>query len=230
MADSDNQLVRKVSLSTSIISTAISESTCLPEPCIPSPRGLAFDAAGNLFVSSWSSSRVFVWNASTSDVTVFAGNGNDGYSGDLGAATLARLSRPAGLAIYQEALFIADGSRIRKVDLSTNIITTVAGGGLSGDGQVATDASLSGPESLLFDSSGNMFIGNGMQIRRVDAVTHIISTYAGKIFDPLIRCILSDLLFSPQILITQPTLALLAAWSLTPLGICSSAAAMVKSS
>jgi hypothetical protein len=182
MADGDQEVIRKVSLSNGIISTAISRDACSPDPCIPTPRGLAFDGAGNLFISSLSSARVFVWNASTSNVTVFAGTGEEGYSGDLGAATSARLQSPSGLAIYQDALFIVHGGnrpRVRMVDFSTSTITTVAGGGWSGDGQVATEASLTGHESLIFDTSGNMFIGGGENIKRVDAVTQIISTYAG---------------------------------------------------
>lgn len=196
MADSTYHIVRRVSLSTGIISTAISQAACSPQPCIQNPRGFVFDAAGNLFIASSNYHKVFVWNASTSAVTVVAGNGTSLFSGDLRSATSATLNSPEGLAIYQNALYISDTAnhRIRKVDFATGIITTIAGGGPHGDGQVATDSSLYTPRSLLFDASGNLFIvdGNGVQIRRVDAVTRIISTYAGtggvftgQISDPL---------------------------------------------
>jgi hypothetical protein len=88
-----------------------------------------------------------------------------------------------GLAFYQGSLYISDSGnyRVRKVVLSTPVITTVAGGGSGGDGQVATDASLNA-ESVAFDPSGNMFISGGQVIRRVDALTRIISTIASRDF------------------------------------------------
>jgi len=81
-------------------------------------------------------------------------------------------------------IFILDArnGRIRKVDASTGVITTVAGGGLGDDGDLATRASLSiffGGVAL--DSAGNIFIADSgnHRIRKVDAVTGIISTVAG---------------------------------------------------
>src|SRR5713226_2703979 len=65
-----------------------------------------------------------------------------------------------------------------------NIITTVAGNGVpdfSGDGDPATSASLQIPRGLARDSAGNLFIADtgNHRIRRVDAVTGIITTVAG---------------------------------------------------
>ncbi len=78
-----------------------------------------------------------------------------------------------------------DNNRIRKMDASTGIITTVAGNGTqgySGDGGSATSASLNGPAGVSVDAEGNIFIadtGNN-RIRKVYASTGIITTVAGN--------------------------------------------------
>jgi sugar lactone lactonase YvrE len=116
-----------------------------------------------------------------------AGNGRLGFSGDGGPATSASLGA-SGMAVDKFGnLFIADfaNSRVRRVDAKTGIITTVAGNGrlgFSGDGGPATSASLYEPEGVAVDGSGNILIddyGNN-RIRRVDAVTGIITTVAGN--------------------------------------------------
>jgi sugar lactone lactonase YvrE len=74
--------------------------------------------------------------------------------------------------------------RIRRVDALTRIITTVAGNGtfgFAGDGGPATSASLANPHGVAVDNAGNIFIADtaNRRIRRVDAVTGIITTVAG---------------------------------------------------
>jgi hypothetical protein len=146
-------------------------------------------------ISLLSSGFVF---AQTGVISTYAGDGTGGYSGDGGAATSAMTSNPFGLSTDSNGnLFIADmgNSRIRRVDATTFVISTVAGGGTGGDGGLATAAQLVGPCSVKPDSSGDLFIsescttvesGYGGQaftimnrIRRVDAVTGIITTIAG---------------------------------------------------
>ena len=86
--------------------------------------------------------------ASTGIITTVAGNGTAGYSGDGGPATSAELNSPAGVALDSSGnIYIADtsNSRIRKVTVSTGVITTLAGdgtAGYSGDGGSATSAEL----------------------------------------------------------------------------------------
>ncbi|NOT60323.1 MAG: HYR domain-containing protein, partial [Acidobacteria bacterium] len=118
----------------------------------------------------------------------FAGSpsGVSGFVGDLGAPGLARLSRPSGLAVSGNFLYIADtgNSRIRRVDLENNNITTYAGDGTTGangDGGVATSANLNNPVGLAFDAAGNLYIADraNHRIRRVDAITKNITTVAG---------------------------------------------------
>ncbi len=118
-------------------------------------------------------------------IKTVAGNGTEGFSGDGGPATDARLYHPEGLAVDSAGnIFIADydNQRIRKVDTS-GIITTVAGGGTDGlgDGGPATDASLSNSSGVAVDSAGNIFIADydNKRVRKVDT-NGIISTIAGN--------------------------------------------------
>ena len=118
-------------------------------------------------------------------ITTAAGNGTGGFSGDGGPAPLAKLV-VAGIALDPSGnLFFTDTltNRVRKVSPS-GIITTVAGNGtngFSGDGGLATSASLSAPESIAVDASGNLFIGDygNNRIRKV-STSGIITTIAGS--------------------------------------------------
>jgi trimeric autotransporter adhesin len=99
-------------------------------------------------------------------VTVVAGNGNSGYTGDGGSATSATLSLPQGVAVDRSGnLFIADtyNNVVRRVDAASGVIMTVAGNGSSGfggDGGRATAAALALPERVALDSVGNLFIAD----------------------------------------------------------------------
>ena len=151
------------------------------------PEGVALDASGNLFIADTSNGRIR--RVSTNGmITTVAGNGAGSYSGDGGMATNAGFI-PWGVALDASGnLFITDGynNRIRKV--STNgIITTVAGNGpsgapgsYSGDGGMATNASLNYPEGVVLDASGNLFIADSYnnRIRKVSS-NGIITTVSG---------------------------------------------------
>ncbi len=98
---------------------------------------------------------------STGIISTVAGTGNyNGYSGDGGAATSAKLNYPCDVKLDSSGnLFIADQQNncIRKVTVSTGIISTIIGNsasGYSGDGGAATTATLNGPKGVAVDSSG----------------------------------------------------------------------------
>ena len=120
-------------------------------------------------------------------VSVAAGTGLKGYSGDGGQATAAQLNNPYGLVRGPgDALYICDIDNhvIRRID-TQGVITTVAGSGekgYSGDGERATSAKLNQPYEIRFDQEGNMFFVEmpNHLVRRVDAKTGIISTVAGS--------------------------------------------------
>ncbi len=144
-------------------------------------NGLAVDAAGNLYIADSQNHRIRKVDA-TGIITTVAGNGSSGYGGDGGPATSANLGYPDGLAMDAAGnLYIANGSRVRKMD-AAGIITTVAGNGssgYSGDGGPATSASLIYASGLAFDAAGNLYIADRYRIRKVDAAG-IITTVTGN--------------------------------------------------
>ncbi len=151
---------------------------------INNPTGIAFDGSGNLYLSDYNNNRIRKVNAQ-GVITTFAGNGTMGYSGDGGQANNASLSLPSTIvfdAIGNAYVVDAGNNCIRKIS-TTGVITTVAGNGTSGytgDGGLATMATLDFPCGIVFDQSGNMYIAdrNNNVVRKV-STTGVISTFAG---------------------------------------------------
>lgn len=143
---------------------------------------LAIDNQGDFYFVSPSLTQVQKLDT-TGAVTVVAGTGATGFSGDNGPATAATFRLIRGLTVDSVGnLYIADApnNRVRRVDTS-GIITTVAGNGTttsSGDGGSATSAGVPNPFSLVVDGSGNLFIGSADRVRKVDG-SGTISTIAG---------------------------------------------------
>jgi trimeric autotransporter adhesin len=150
------------------------------------PMGVAVDRQGNLFVSDTLNRRVRRVDALTGIITTVAGNGK--ASRLKGDGELARDVSviPYALALDDHGnLFIGDANRIRRVDASTGIITTVAGNGqgtFSGDGGAATSAGIGPIWGLALDAHSNLFLTDMVnnRVRRVDAATGIITTVAGN--------------------------------------------------
>ena len=144
--------------------------------------GLAFDNAGNLFISDTNNHKVRKVSP-TGIITTVAGNGAQGFSGDNGLAVNAMLNYPTGIAVDAAGnLYIADNSnsRVRKVNVS-GTITTVAGNGnvvFAGDGGQATSAAVPTPTGVTGDTAGNLYIGSDRRIRKVNTAG-VISTLAG---------------------------------------------------
>jgi glucose/arabinose dehydrogenase len=196
IADADNYVVRKVDVSTGDISTIAGNGTlgysgdggAATSAELESPHGLALDGADNLYIADASSAVVRKVDASTGYISTVAGNGTQGYSGDGGAATSAELSYPVSVAADSSGnLYIADTDAyvVRKVDVTTGDISTVAGNGTqgySGDDNAATSAELKTPISVALDSSGNLYIADedAHVVREVVLNTADTSNY-GKI-------------------------------------------------
>jgi sugar lactone lactonase YvrE len=149
------------------------------------PYDVILDNAGNLIIADSGNRRIRKVDTN-GIITTVAGNGTNGYSGDGGPATKARLAFPSSVAMdFSGNLYIADENNncVRKVD-TNGIITTVAGNGIrlfSGDGGPATNANLSVPFGVAVDSHGNLFIADLLnnRIRKVD-MNGIITSVAGN--------------------------------------------------
>ncbi len=120
-------------------------------------------------------------------ISTIAGNGMAGYSGDGGPAILASFNLPHEIRFDRAGdLFIVDMNNhaVRKINLKTGTISTLAGTGkpgYSGDGGPAAKAQFDKPHSIQFGPDGNLYvcdIGNHV-IRRIDMETQMISTFAG---------------------------------------------------
>jgi large repetitive protein len=160
------------------------------------PTSVVLDGAGNMYIADSGHNRIRKVTApatgsiGTGIISTIAGNGDPTYSGDGGPAVDATLNAPSGIAIDGAGnLYIADtgDNRIREINASTGIITTVAGTGAigsSGDGGAATAAELNQPQGVSVDASGNLYIAdtNNHRIREVKIATGIITTVAGDGF------------------------------------------------
>ena len=127
-------------------------------------------------------------SVSTGIITTIAGNHLNGYTGDGGPATQAQLNNPGAIAFDSAGnIYIADilNNVVRKINVSTGTISTIAGNGTAGyagDGGAATNAELNEPVAVAVDGAGNVFISEYANniIRLVSANTGAITTIAGN--------------------------------------------------
>lgn len=124
------------------------------------PRGVALDSSGNVYIGDTGNAVVRKLTIATGKIATIAGTGISGSSGDGGDATSAKLNAPSGVAVDTLGnVYIGDqgNCKVRRVAVSTNIITTIAGVGgqsYSGDGGQASSAGLNYPYSVaVFQSS-----------------------------------------------------------------------------
>ncbi|KAJ1436596.1 hypothetical protein B484DRAFT_254472 [Ochromonadaceae sp. CCMP2298] len=172
------------------------------------PMHIMGDGAGKIYISDYDGDVVRVVDTSSTvtstanDVKVnsggyiasAAGNGVDGYNGDNRRPTDAWVNMPAFLYmdVVNNKLYFTEygqqgkspGCRLRRVDRATGLIFTMAGDGTcshSGDGGLAINARINEPWGLWLDSSSNIYIGTGAscRVRRIDASTGVITTFAG---------------------------------------------------
>jgi len=151
------------------------------------PGALAVDDEGNLYIADTMNHRIRKLSAATGNITTIAGTGQHRFSGDGGPAVAAALHDPTALALDGAGnLYIADqgNHRVRRVDLATGVITTVAGVGESmynGDELPAREAGLAGPSGLACASDGTLYIADTFnnRIRQVDLKTGLIASVAG---------------------------------------------------
>ncbi len=197
IADYQNHRIRKITMSTGIITTAAGMGTAgfsgdgssALQAQLSSPTGVCFDAVGNMYIADQGNARVRKVDFITGTISTVAGNGASGHSGDGGLGTAAATGNVydvkcdlSGNVIFSEVF----NHYIRKLTVATGIISSIAGSGTAtffGDGGPATAASISTPEGITIDGAGNIFIAelNNAVIRKIDGVTGIISTVAGNL-------------------------------------------------
>jgi len=186
--DQRNQCIRKVDGTTGVVSTAVSTPQCntdpggfagdngppllakLSQPTGPNPNppggGLALDSQGRLYIADTLNHRIRRVDFTLDVITTVVGDGAATFGGDGGDPLLASLNTPLDITFGPDnRLYIADtyNNRIRAVDFTANVITTVAGNGVqgfSGDGGPATSAKLHWPYGIGFAADGDLYIAD----------------------------------------------------------------------
>lgn len=146
-------------------------------------KDVVIDEEGNLYAANYLGSQILKIDLQN-NITILAGNGDSTEDGVL--ALNSRADYPSTITLDKEgniyfASTVSD-HRVRKIDMKTGLISTVAGTGSLGslgDGGKAVDAAVSGIRDIEFGSDGSLYILTNLQIRKVD-INGIITTIAGK--------------------------------------------------
>jgi sugar lactone lactonase YvrE len=145
------------------------------------PGCLALDSKGSLYIADAFAHRVRRVDAVTGRIETVAGTGSPGYNGDGIPAVKAQLNYPGGLLVDGSSLYIGDyySNRVRRVDLQSGLIATVAGSGEAGsegDGGPAVQASMLNPHALTMDAQGRLIVTSAVEqsVRRIDLKTGMI--------------------------------------------------------
>jgi sugar lactone lactonase YvrE len=173
VCDIGNHRIRRIDLKTGLVNTYGGTGERKPTPDgaplngtpFNGPRAIDFDKAGNLYLVLREGNAVYRIDPKTERVHHIAGTGEKGYTGDGADGRQARLSGPKGIAWSPDnGVYIADteSHTIRRIDLKSGMITTVAGDGQRGDGP-ETDplkCRTARPHGVFADSNGNVYIGD----------------------------------------------------------------------
>ena len=178
--------LRKINLSTGIISTVAGNgsqgysgdgSDALNAEI--HAENIAIAKNGDIFICDGYRHNIRKIDHQTNIITTIAGNGNQGYTGDGGLSVNSQLNSPSEIALDTLGnLFIADtdNNAIRKINLQSGIISTIAGNGTAGfygDGGPAAYAKLSGPTGLAVDPSGNNIYISDQKNSRIRCISNL---------------------------------------------------------
>jgi uncharacterized protein (TIGR03437 family) len=165
IADSVNQVIRKISNGT--ISTVAGTSgsggysgdgKAATSAQLLDPGAVALDSAGNLYIAD-TGNHVIRMVSTSGTINTIAGSNTAGYAGDGGAATLAELDFPSGIAVDSSGnIYIADSGNNVIREIIAGTINTIIGAGV-------TSTTLSDPETILLDGKGNLYICEGDALR-----------------------------------------------------------------
>ncbi|HXP49551.1 MAG TPA: hypothetical protein VN922_06350, partial [Bacteroidia bacterium] len=195
VADEGNYRVREIVKSTGVINTVVGtgnstfSGNTIASGTGLNPYAIVVDDSSNLYISDGANNRVYKVYKTTDMIYSIAGNGTATYYKDSGKADTSSLNNPSGIALDKHKnLYIADqaNNRIRMVNFTTNVITTVCGikgiAGYYGDGGNADTAQINSPYAVAVDTvNGNLYISDyaNQRVRVVNGTTGIINTIAG---------------------------------------------------
>lgn len=163
-----------------------SPETPAKKTAIDGPAALALDNNGHLFILELKTNRVLRMDLRNGTIKTVAGNGKECCYKNGKAATAVSLDFILAIAVDSEAnLFLADFQQVRKVDVHSGLISTVAGNGETGntvDGSMARWTSFRQIEGIAVNSIGDLFIADTGQgkIFKVSSVEGIVSTAGGN--------------------------------------------------
>lgn len=148
------------------------------------PRGVAADGAGNLYVADSTNHTIRKISLASGGVSTLAGAAGVSGRGD-GPASVARFQYPRGLlADGAGNLYVTEAGSfsVRRIDLATGTVSTLAGdpknyGGSDGVGEAARFSMLGG---MAADRSGNLYVADGVAVRKIVIATRTVSTLAGS--------------------------------------------------
>lgn len=173
VCDIGNNRIRKIDMKSGLISTFAGtgdktptvDGAPLKTSSLNGPRAIDFDPKGNLYLALREGNQIYRVNSRNGTIHHLAGTGEKGYAGDNGPAKLAKLSGPKGVAWSPDGgLYFADteSHTIRRVDLTTGIITTVLGTGEKGDGPEPDPlkCKLARPHGVFIDKAGKLYVGD----------------------------------------------------------------------
>jgi trimeric autotransporter adhesin len=178
-SDHSNNVVRKITIATGIISTVAGGGTIVADGgpatacALSQPQALLVDAAGNIYIADYGNNEVRKVDHTTGIISAFAGNGSTTATTDGVVATSTAVAAPRGLTYDSKGnMYISSGTNyIRKVNTS-NIIYTIAGTGaatFSGDGGSPALAALNYPSRIRINGLGDMYIIDdaNMRVRKI---------------------------------------------------------------
>ncbi|MBB1287184.1 T9SS type A sorting domain-containing protein [Flavisolibacter sp. BT320] len=194
IADQNNHRIRKVNAADGKVSTVAGNGTAgytgdggaATAASLRQPYGIAVDASGNLYISDYGNHCIRKVSVADGKISTVAGSGTGGFANGTGTAAL--FNNPSGITLAgNDVLYIADNAnhRIRRLVISTRVVSTVAGNGtagFAGDGGAATTGSLRNPCSVAVDAANNVYVAdqNNNRIRKITAADGKISTFAGN--------------------------------------------------
>ncbi len=179
IVDSVNQRIRKIS--GGVISTVAGNGTggysgdgkAATSAELLDPSAVAVDSSGNLYIAD-TSNHVIREVTTNGNISTIAGTNTGGYAGDGGAATVAELEFPTGVAVDSSGnIYIADSGNSVIREITTGTINTIVGG-------AATPVHLNDPESVLVDSSGNLYISDQSGFRILKFSGGVATIIAGN--------------------------------------------------